>query len=405
MSRIKNICCVFIFCLTASMHATAQQSTLNVFAMDRDALAINKKKIQKGDIHLLPALENLKKNAEQLLQNPVYTVMEKKQTPPSGDRHDYMSIALYYWPDPSKSDGLPYIRKDGQINPEVKEFQDKENIGQMCKMVEQLSLAYYFTDDSRYAQKAITQLRAWFLNSETRMNPNFNFAQAIKGKNDGRGIGIIESRTFIEVADAVGLLKNSKDWQPEDQKGMEKWFSDFLQWLITSKNGIEEYQTKNNHGIWYDAQKLSYALFTRNQEIAKSTLSSIKSRLQDQMDSTGFFPAEMERTISLHYSAFVMEPLFKIANMSLTMGDNFWAYSTQSDKSLNKAFNVLMPYLSKEKEWTSQQIKPFDYSLYSSPLLAQGYYRYGCKTCREGFYRVYQKNPDESILHLTTLID
>jgi hypothetical protein len=388
-----------------SMPVFAQQSNLNVFSLDRSALIINKKKIQSGKKDLLPALESLKKTANDLLQQPLLTVMEKKQTPPSGDRHDYMSIALYYWPDPSKSNGLPYIRKDGQINPEVNEFKDKANIGEMCKRVEQLSLAYFFTEDAKYAQKATEQLRAWFLNSDTRMNPNFNFAQAIKGKNDGRGIGIIESRNFINVVDAAGLLQSSKAWTTKDQEGMEKWFSEFLQWLMTSKNGIDEFQTKNNHGIWYDAQKLSFALFTHKNEIAGSTLKSIKSRLEDQMDTTGFFPAEMERTISLHYSAFVMEPLFMISNMSVTMGEDLWNYSTTSGKSINKAFNVLMPYLSKEKEWTWQQIKDFDYSVYASPLLAQGIEKYGCKTCKAGFYKVYQKNPNESILHLTTLID
>lgn len=405
MKRFKCFSWVLGSCFFMTMSVMAQQHTINVFAMDRDALAINKKKIQSGDKQLMPALEKLIKTADQLLEQPVYTVMEKKQTPPSGDRHDYMSLALYYWPDPSKSDGLPYIRKDGQINPEVNDFKDKANIGEMCKMVEQLSLAYYFTEDSKYAQKTIDQLKAWFLNKDTRMNPNFNFAQAIKGKNDGRGIGIIESRNFINVVDATGIIQSSKLWTKTDQVGMEEWFGDFLKWLMTSKNGIEEYQTKNNHGIWYDAQKLSFALFTHKDEIAQSTLKSIKSRLEDQMDTTGFFPAEMERTISLHYSAFIMEPLFMIANMSATMGDNLWVYSSPSGRSLKKAFNTLMPYLSKEKEWTWQQIKTFDYSGNASPLLAQGFYKYNCKTCRERIYSIYQKNPDESILHLTTLID
>jgi hypothetical protein len=62
---------------------------------------------------------------EALALKELYTVMEKKQIPPSGDMHDYMTIAIYFWPDPKKPNGLPYIRRDGEINPETKDYKDK----------------------------------------------------------------------------------------------------------------------------------------------------------------------------------------------------------------------------------------------------------------------------------------
>ena len=383
----------------------AQKNKLDVYALDRDALVINKAKLKSGDKAMQLAFNKLIKVANtKMEQEHPYTVMEKKQVPPSNDLHDYMSIALYYWPDPSKPDGLPYISKDGQINPEVEDYKDKVNIGKMVSAVSNLSLAYWFSDDRKYSQKTIEQLRAWFLDPSTKMNPNLNFAQAIKGKNNGRGIGIIESRLFTEVVDAVGLIKSDPNWSKKDQEGMEQWFADYLQWLITSKNGIEEYKANNNHGVWYDTQKLSFALFCHKNEIAKSTVESLKRRIEDQMDTSGFFPLELKRTISLHYSAFIIEPLFLAAQMSLSADDDLWNYNPASGKSLKKAFDVLMPYLSKEKEWFGQQIKAFDFSVNATPLLAKGLYKYHCKTCREGIYRVCD-NPDESNTHLTTLID
>ncbi|MCW2338229.1 hypothetical protein M2337_002462 [Sphingobium sp. B2D3A] len=45
-------------------------------------------------------------------------MVDKGNVPPSGDLHDYMSIAPYWWPDPSAPDGKPYVRKDGRVNPE-----------------------------------------------------------------------------------------------------------------------------------------------------------------------------------------------------------------------------------------------------------------------------------------------
>ena len=404
MSICKLILLQITICF--SMASFAQKNDLRVFVKDKDALIINKAKIKSGDKNLIPAYDKLMKDADKLLRIQPTSVMEKKQTPPSGNMHDYMSLAIYFWPDPSKTDGLPYIRKDGQINPEVDDYKDKSNMIWMTRNVEVLALAYYFSDDNKYAEKAAQLLQTWFLNPETKMNPNLNFAQAVKGKNDGRGIGIIESRILTSVVDAVGMINSSSSWSKNDQSGMEKWFNEFTQWLMTSKNGIEEFKAKNNHGVWYDEQKLSFALFTGNNEIALNTLNSLKSRLEMQMDTTGFFPAEMERTISLHYMAFMLEPLFNVANMAVSIKEDFWNYTSTSGRSIKKTFEVMKPYLAKEKDWFGQQIKPFEFEDNATPLLAQGFYKYNCMDCLSGIRNVLGENKFyTSIYHLTTLID
>jgi hypothetical protein len=396
---------LFLISMLCINMAKSQESKLNVFTMDRNALEINKAKIKNNDPKLLPSYEKLLNVADEVLAvKELYTVMEKKQIPPSGDMHDYMTIAIYFWPDPKKPDGLPYIRRDGEINPETKDYKDKANIGLMIKSVEKLALAYYFSDDEKYAEKAVSQIKAWFLDPATKMNPNLNYAQAIKGKNDGRGIGLIESREFVLVIDAIGLLQHSKHWTSKEQAGMEDWFKAYLEWFSTSKNGIEEMNAKNNHGIWYDAQKLGFALFTKNNKAAKATIESVKERLESQMDETGFFPLEMERTISLHYEAFILEPLFWIAQMGSFLNEDLWNYETPKGKSIKKGFEVLVPYLANEKEWFGQQIKPFEYDEYSS-LLAKGHYKYQCSSCLTGIYKNLDNKADQSILHLTTLID
>ena len=399
---------LILFQITICFFITSfsQKNDLRVFVKDKEALIINKVKIKSGDKNLIPAYDKLMKDADKLLSIKPTSVMEKKQTPPSGDMHDYMSLAIYFWPDPSKSDGLPYIRKDGQINPEVDDYKDKSNMIWMTRNVEVLALAYYFSDDNKYADKAAQLLQTWFLNPETKMNPNLNFAQAVKGKNDGRGIGIIESRILTSVVDAVGMINHSSSWSKKDQSGMEKWFNDFTQWLMTSKNGIEEFKAKNNHGVWYDEQKLSFALFIGNNEIALNTLNSLKSRLEMQMDTTGFFPAEMERTISLHYMAFMLEPLFNVANMAVSIKEDFWNYTSTSGRSIKKTFEVMKPYLAKEKEWFGQQIKPFEFEDNATPLLAQGFYKYNCKDCSDAIKNILgEEKSQTTIYHLTTLID
>jgi Alginate lyase len=374
---------VFISAFVTGVMANAVGQPVKpaVFALDLQSLEKNKSRINAKDPVIMPAYKLLLKDADKALQFSPVSVMEKKNNPPSGNKHDYMSLAPYFWPDPNKQDGLPYIRKDGQTNPEVADYKDKEYMPKLCDMVHTLALGYYFSGENMYAEHASKLLRVWFLDTATRMNPNLEFAQAIKGVNTGRGAGMIDSRHFVKVVDAIGLLQGSKYWKEEDQRGMKQWFSDFLVWMQTSKIGMDEMKADNNHGAWYDAQRLSMALFTGNMELAKKIVLSAESRLDKQVDDNGKFPKEMERTISLHYTSFVMNAFFTIAQMAGNTGIDLWSYTSPSGKSLKKAFDALLPYISKEKEWEGQQIKEFEFED-GYTLLVQGY-RYGCKKCTD----------------------
>ena len=208
--RLLIIFCIPVLC--GSWLSPGEPGKPVVFALNMEALSTNKKRIASKDPLIIPSYKQLVKDADKALQFGPVSVMEKKHIPPSGDKHDYMSLAPYHWPDPTKPDGLPYIRKDGQTNPEVKEYKDKEYQPQLCADVHTLALAYYFSGEKVYAQHAAKLLRVWFLDTATRMNPNLNFAQAIKGVNTGRGAGLIDTRHYIKVIDAIGLLRDSKYW-------------------------------------------------------------------------------------------------------------------------------------------------------------------------------------------------
>ncbi|HMI80019.1 MAG TPA: alginate lyase family protein, partial [Ferruginibacter sp.] len=343
--------------------------------------------IKNNDPAIMPSYKLLIKDAEKSLQFGPVSVMEKTNIPPSGDKHDYMSLAPYFWPDPAKPNGLPYLRKDGQTNPEVKDYKDKDQMPKLCGHVETLALAYFLSGEQMYAEHAAKLLRVWFLDTATRMNPNLKYGQAIKGVTEGRGAGLIDTRHFVKLIDAIGLLKASKSWRATDQKGMQQWFADFLNWMQTSKNGIDEMNAKNNHGAWYDAQRLAMALFIDSTDLAKRVVANAAGRLDHQADDKGFFPAEMARTISLHYTAFVLEAFFNIAKMSDKTGFDLWNYTTPSGKSLKRSFTVLKPYFTNEKNWDGEQIKEYEFED-GYMLLMEAADHYACADCVQAVQRL-----------------
>jgi type 1 glutamine amidotransferase len=328
-----------------------------VFLLDARQLAMIKEKIQTGDKRYEPALEALHKDAEEALKAKLVSVMDKTNTPPSGDKHDYMSEAPYYWPDPDSANGLPYIRRDGERNPEISRIPDHANILGMPEKVQTLALAYYFSADEKYAAKASEFLRVWFLNPGTRMNPHLEFAQAIRGVNSGRGIGLIESRGLALVVDGVGLLTGAKAWTPQDQVGLEKWFAEYLDWMIASRNGQDEAAAKNNHGTFYDMQVASFAMFLGRWELAMKTLEGVKTkRIAVQIEPDGKQPLELARTKAWSYSTANLSGLMSLARLGDCVGLDLWNYETADGRSIRKAFDFLAPYAMREKQWPYQQL-------------------------------------------------
>ncbi|MCZ8514194.1 alginate lyase family protein [Paenibacillus filicis] len=241
--------------------------------------------------------------------------MDKSAVPPSGDKHDYMSMGPYWWPDPSKPDGKPYIQKDGQTNPErATDKFDATRFGKMASTVQSLALAYYFTGQEPYAVHAGKLLRTWFLNPGTRKNPNMNFGQSVPGRYDGRKEGVLDSRLILFTSDAAALLKGSSGWTKHDADGYRKWLSDYVKWLKTNPLALQEKNASNNHGTWYDAIICALMLHSGNAVEASAYLrETVPARLSKQLGADGSQPEEMKRTRSFHYPVFNLEAFSIIA--------------------------------------------------------------------------------------------
>lgn len=296
------------------------------------------------------ALTNLLTQAKTDLEAGPWSVTTKKQVPPSGDKHDYLSLAPYWWPttEPTAENpwGCPFVQKDGQRNPVVDEITDHAYRGEAFTAIYRLALAWYYTGDPRYAQRAALDLRTWFLDAATKMNPNMNYAQGIPCKVDGRGIGIIEfSYTLTQVVDATAILATgAPGWTTTDQAGMTGWYTQFLNWLRTSKNGTDEAKAQNNHGSFYDMMAASLALGTGQRDLAKKIAQDAgPNRIAPQLDADGYQPQEASRTRSWHYSNFNLVALTRLAQIGKRVGVDLWHYTAPSGASLFKAVDFLIP--------------------------------------------------------------
>jgi hypothetical protein len=327
--------------------------------LNRGHIATVRERLQRNDAALQPALAALEADAAKALALAPMSVMDKTLTPPSGDKHDYMSQAPYWWPDPTKPDGKPYVRKDGERNPEIDRITDHDNLGRLTGAVATLGLAFHLTGRQEYAVKASRLVRVWFHDPATRMNPHLRFGQGIPGINEGRGIGIIETRALPEMLDGVLLLAGSSAWTADDDKALQSWMRAYLTWLVESQHGKDESRNGNNHETWYDVQVAGLALYTGQPDVARRTLEGSRERIARHFETDGRQPRELERTRSWDYSIFNLRAFFDLAALGERVGVDLWNHASPDGRSLKRGLDFLAPYAAGERKWALPQITPF----------------------------------------------
>jgi len=332
----------------------------------------------------LVAYQQLLREANSELKKKPLSVMIKEKTPASGDKHDYMSQARYFWPDPTKLDGKPYIQRDGESNPELEKL-DRVRLSSMANSVTTLSLAYYFSGNEKYARKATKLIDVWFFNKDTKMNPNLNYAQTIPGlyNDQGRCYGVIDAYSFVDMLDAVQLLEQSKAFTIKDSQKLKEWFGKLLDWILTSEQGQEEGQQKNNHSVAHDAQIIAFAMYTGNKKVAEEFLYDFPAkRIYKQIEPDGKQPEELKRTLAFGYSEFNLSHMTDIFLMGQKMGISIDNATSADGRNFYKAVDFLALYLGKEvSAWPYKQISDWDYKQH--------------ELCKD-LYRIYLLNPSRT---------
>jgi hypothetical protein len=257
---------------------------------------------------------------------------------------DYTSLATYWWPNPDTESGLPYIRKDGRVNPEsMTELSNLPQLILMSRRIEILSAAYRFTGNEIYAKRAIEQLNVWFIDSKTSMLPHLEHAQLIRGQDTGRSYGVIDTWWLVRVVDSLKLLNRSGAWSDETDRKLKNWFTHYANWLSNSSFGKAEKAQKNNHGTWYDVQFITFARYLGWDQFVSSYLDSVtRGRVSEQIQFSGKQRFEASRTRPEHYSIYNLYGLLKLARTARENGMDIVEPDFLFSGNLRNAYRVLI---------------------------------------------------------------
>lgn len=323
--------------------------------------------IQQTDFDTAKIIEQ----ANQYLKQDPIPITNFRADRSAGGIHDFYSEGDYWWPNPEDPDG-PYIRRDGQTNPE-NFTAHREAMRDLSRWVAALTAAYKITKDEKYAEQALKHLQAWFVNPATMMNPSLLYAQAIKGVVSGRGIGIIDTIHLIEVAKSIQELRRLGFLTDADFADLQGCFDQYATWLTTHPYGIDERDHGNNHSTWWAVQVAAFADLANRSDLMEAARQQFKKLLGSQMSATGGFPEELSRTKPYNYTLFNLESYAVLAHIASTQKDNLWSYQTKNG-SLRTAWDFMFPYIDDKSTWTRPpDVQHFDeLPIQSSGLLFAG---------------------------------
>jgi hypothetical protein len=289
--------------------------------------------------------------------------------PVNAGEHDYVSEGPYWWPDP-KNPAAPYIRKDGQRNPD-RFLGNRNDLGSICTAVLSLGIGAYFLKNAECAPRANKVLSVWFLDAKTRMTPHLEHGQLTRGHDDGRGTGLIDTVSYIHLVQGIALLELAGGLDASVAQGVREWFTAFAKWMTTSKKGLSEKTSGNNHATWWTAQVAAYSAFTGDAAMQQMCWNHYRGYLvPTEIQPDGSCPREEARTNSLSYSSMNLDAFAVVCRLAQVSGVDLWKFRTAKGAAVEKSFGYLLPYMLQPATWKKEQISKYNASGYVFPGLA-----------------------------------
>ena len=252
-------------------------------------------------------------------------VVTDKKVSISGDPHNFESFSMYFWPDTLSPDS-PYVYRDCLRNPEGDTY-DLKKINALARRTRLLSQAYHLTRNQIYANQWLTDIQAWFIDKQTRMNPNFDYAQFVKNLNNNRGnyFGIIEAYVFVDIIESIRLMRSYGQLDRSTDRKLQKWFRQFARWLRTSPLGIKQSQAPNNLSVAYDVMSCAIDLYIGDTPHFNILVQQFADRrLYAQIQSDGSQPQEMRRALPLTYAIYNLQHVTDFCVMLYHIGIDYY---------------------------------------------------------------------------------
>lgn len=312
----------------------------------------NRAKAMAGDEALRPAVEKLRRDADEWVGKPFEAVtLKPAELSPSGDVHDYVSVSGYFWPDETDPKA-PWRMIDGKTNKEMIEKFDGPRMRRMQQRVVACGLAWAFTGERKYADDAAGQLRAWFVDPATRMTPHMEYAQHWPNKSKGEPWGIIDLNALPDLVNVAVLLRGSGAWTDADEAGLREWMGRFSDWLVSSDLGIREGNAPNNHGTFYDLMVVGASRYAGNDARAREVLGRVvERRYHTHVEADGSTPHEQKRVFAAMYTSWNLKGLADLAVAGRNMQPPVELVTTDPKRSLERAGGWLAAYVRAPETW------------------------------------------------------
>jgi len=338
--------------------------------------------------------------AEQALLYPLALVTDKPAGPPGGDRQDFWTLAPYFWPNPKTADGLPWVSRDGEVNPESESPQyDRKRFFTMADVIQSTALAYRHTRDERFAKCAARWARAWFVTAESRMRPAFTYGHGVPGRVTGSAEGIIRGTNLLKVDEALGWLHGSPHWTDIEGAAWRQWTCEYRHGLLYSELGQKEHRAFNNHGTWYDVQVVTFGLLCEREALARERLEAAKvKRIQRQIKPDGTQPMELLRTKSWDYCVMNLQGMTQLAKLGHNLGVDLWGHRTEAGAGIEPAIRWMLPFATGERNWEGKQIKEFN-AASSYGLLAAAAEAYGAEDLNKAVLQMRRDVDEVAMVH------
>ncbi|MFZ3200427.1 MAG: alginate lyase family protein [Candidatus Acidiferrales bacterium] len=332
--------------------------------------------------------------ADRYLHEQPITITSYSSPRSAGGPHDYFSEADYFWPDPKNPSG-PYVNRDGMSNPD-NFTSHRHALIRLSVEVPALAAAWLLTRDQRYSSHAAKHLRAWFLDPLTMMNPNLQYAQAVHGVTTGRGTGIIDTIHLVEVVRSIPVIEQSAALSADESSQLKKWFSDYLVWMTTSKNGMDERDAKNNHATCWVMQVSEFAAFTGASDLTEFCRARFKEVIvPGQIAADGSFPLELRRTKPYGYCLFNLDAMSTVCQILSTPEDNLFSFALPDGRGFARAMAFMFPFIADKSSWPyPHDVEYFEYWPIRQPSLLFA----GIALSRPEYFKVWRRlDPDPTV--------